>query len=55
MGLLGIEFLRPLLTLVGPACSRRESQISLWVVVSHHVVVGFELKTSGRAVGVLTC
>ena len=38
MWLLAIEFLGPLLTPVG--YSRRESQISLWVVVSHHVVAG---------------
>jgi hypothetical protein len=33
--------------------SRRGHQISLWMVVSHHVVVGFELGTFERAVGAL--
>jgi hypothetical protein len=36
-------------------CTRRGHQISLWVVVSHHVVVEFELRTFGRAVNALTC
>jgi hypothetical protein len=33
--------------------TRRGHQISLQIVVSHHVVAGIELKTSGRAIGAL--
>jgi len=33
--------------------TRREHRISLQMVVSHHVVAGIELRTSGRAVGAL--
>jgi hypothetical protein len=33
--------------------SRKRHQISLWMVVSHHMVVGFELRTFRRAVGAL--
>jgi hypothetical protein len=33
--------------------SRRGSQILLQMVVSHHVVVRFELRTFGKAVGAL--
>jgi hypothetical protein len=33
--------------------TRRRYQISLWMVVRHHVVVGFELRTFGRAVSAL--
>ena len=33
--------------------ARRENQISLQVVVSQHVVLGIELKTSGRAASAL--
>jgi hypothetical protein len=34
--------------------TRRVHQISFWVVVSHHVVSGFEFRTFGRVVSVLT-
>ena len=34
--------------------NRKERQISLWMVVSHHVVVGFELRTFKRAVSAFT-
>jgi hypothetical protein len=34
--------------------TRRGHQISLQMVVSHHVVVGFELRTFGRAVGAIS-
>jgi hypothetical protein len=33
--------------------TRRGHQISLGMVVNHHVVVGFELRTFERAVGTL--
>jgi hypothetical protein len=33
--------------------TRREHQIPLQMVVSHHVVLGIELMTSGRAVSTL--
>jgi hypothetical protein len=33
--------------------TRRGRQISLWMVVSHHVVLGFELGTFGRTVSAL--
>jgi hypothetical protein len=35
--------------------TRRGHQISLWMVVSHHVLLGFELRTFGRAVSALNC
>jgi hypothetical protein len=33
--------------------TRRGHQMSLWMVVSHHVVAGIELRSFGRTVSVL--